>query len=245
MNYKKYHLSAKEWLFCFGEYITVTSIISYLFYDSLLVMVMVFPFFFLFIKWDKKRKCKKREEKLEEEFLKALQSIATSLAAGFSPENAFIEAQFEMERLMGKTSIMVQELMIINRRVSFGERLEKALADFAERACIEQIEDLAVIFSVAHQSGGSFSRIILNCIDIMEASRVTKEEIKILIRGKQYEQRIMSIVPLGIILYLKVSSSDFISVLYHNIPGNIIMTVCLVIYILSVLLSERLYTIDI
>ena len=70
-------------------------------------------------------------------------------------------------------------------------------------------------------------------------------EIATLIAGKKMEQRIMTIVPLGIILFLKLSSPSFLAPLYHNPLGVIIMTVCLAVYLVAVKLSGKIMRIEV
>jgi len=245
MKNKANYLTAREWLATIGEYIIIILLISYLFYDSYFSPLLFAPLIYPFIVWKQNKKYKEKRDELESEFLKSLQSVATSLAAGYSPENAFVEAKNDMEKMYGKKSVIVKELDIINGKVYAGGRLEDALFDFSQKTESEYIEDFALIFSVAKAGGDGLSATISNCIDIMQQARATQEEIKVLIRGKQYEQRIMEIVPLGIIAYLKLSSGSFIMVLYHNLLGIIIMTGCLLAYILSVIISEKICSIEI
>lgn len=185
-------------------------------------------------------KSENRKQELVNEFLKALQSISTSLAAGFSCENAFEEASNDMKRLFGGQSLIVNELELISRKVHMGIRIEDALFDFAKRTENEYIEDFALIFAVARQSGTGFAKAISSCVILMQANKQTENEAKVLIRGKQYEQRIMSIIPVGIILYLRLTSESFISKLYHNPTGICVMTICLFVYVLSVIMAESI-----
>ena len=244
MNYDSYSLTAREWLCIFGEYIIIILLISYLFYDSYFSLIFLSPLFIVFVKWKKGRKCKEGKDELEKEFLKSLQSVTTSLAAGYSPENAFIEARRDMEKLYGNRSAIVRELDLINGRIMAGDRIEDALFSFAQRVDSDFIDDFALIFSVAKTTGGEFVKIISSCILIMQQAHNTEEEMKVLIRGKQYEQRIMSIVPFGIIFYLRISSGSFISVLYHNYFGIIVMSICLIIYVVAIFISEKICEID-
>ena len=227
-------------MICIGEYIIIISMISYLFYDSIRFIFFFLPLLPLYVKKRAERKKIRRKEELGEEFLRSIQSVATSLAAGLSPDNAFRQAHHEMERMYGPGGYIVIELREICRRISCGTRLEDALNDFAARSGIEAINDFAIVFATAKETGGSFSKVISDCVGIMEEERKTKEEVRVLIRSKQYEQRIMSMVPPGIILYLKLSSGSFIEVLYHNTLGYIVMTGCLLLYVLSVVLSEKI-----
>jgi len=220
-------------------YAALSVFAAWLFYDSLPAAFVSVPFYFLFRKVLKAHRIRKDNEKLAEEFLRALVSVSTSISAGISAENAFVIAASDMEKLYGKGR-MTRELGIINTQVGTGARLTDALYDLARRTNIQEIYDFAVVFKVAKEKGSDLSAVISSCSDIMEAKRESECEARVMIRAKQYEQRVMCIIPPGILLYLRLSSGSFIEVLYHNPLGIVIMTVCLMVYVLAICLSEKI-----
>ena len=62
---------------------------------------------------------------------------------------------------------------------------------------------------------------------------------------KKYEQRIMSLVPVGVMAYMSITSEGFFDVLYHNGLGIIIMSFCLLVYGVAVYLGEHLTRIEV
>lgn len=66
------------------------------------------------------------------------------------------------------------------------------------------------------------------------------KEIQVLISAKQMEQRIMNIVPFVIILYISITSPGFFDVLYHNLMGVTVMTICLAVYFAAYELSSKI-----
>ena len=57
-----------------------------------------------------------------------------------------------------------------------------------------------------------------------------KKEIEATLAAKKSEQLIMSLMPVGIIFYLNLTSPGFLDVLYGNPFGICAMSVCLAIY---------------
>ena len=55
----------------------------------------------------------------------------------------------------------------------------------------------------------------------------------------------MAVIPAGIILYMRVFSSGFLDILYDSMAGNIIMTVCLIIYIAALFWGSRITNIKV
>ena len=64
-------------------------------------------------------------------------------------------------------------------------------------------------------------------------------------RQKKLEQKVMNVMPLFLLFYLDITSPGYLNVLYHNVLGVIFMTICLLGYIASVLLSERMGRIEV
>ena len=59
-----------------------------------------------------------------------------------------------------------------------------------------------------------------------------KREIDTVITAKKMEFQIMSVIPLGIIGYMRLSFPEFMAGLYGNLPGAAFMSICLGAYIL-------------
>ena len=230
----------KERMFYTGIYISGAILAARLFYDSFYAVLLFIPAVPIYIRMVRKICVKKNKEVLAEQFMRCLTSVSTSMSAGISAENAFLQAKEDMEKLFGRRSLIARELEIVNSHVSVGDDLNEALNDLANRVKIPEISDFVIVFTVARKRGGDFSAIISSCVSIMEAKRQAENEARVLIRAKQYEQRVMCIIPPGILLYLKLSSGNFMKVLYHNAAGIAIMSVCLVVYIVAIVLSEKI-----
>jgi tight adherence protein B len=57
---------------------------------------------------------------------------------------------------------------------------------------------------------------------------------------KKTEQKILNIMPFAVIGLLLMMSPDYLSPLYDSIQGQIIMTVCVALTIMSYLLSKKI-----
>ncbi len=245
MNYRIYRLSPREAAGCFFTYIFFDLLISYLFYDSFITFFILFPGIFIFIKGRRRELLNRQKRELKKEFQDMLLSAATALNAGYSIENSFKEAYRDMSSLYGESSLGCMELKSIIKKLDIGIPLEEILKNFAERADIEEIGDFAEIFSMAKRNGGDFKGIIEDTVDIMREKEETEREIEVMLSGKSFEQKIMSIIPLFIILYLKLSTRGFLNVLYHNTAGIVVMSICLMLYAFSFLLSKKIAAIEV
>ena len=206
-------------------YCLIIAVAAYVFYDSLYAFLILLPAVFLFFRLVKKELVIKQKDMLKIQFRDMIDSVSSALKAGYSIENAFYESRKDMIRLHGRESLIVRELDHFFLKLENGIPLEALLNDFAHRAAVEDISDFSEIFVLAKRNGGDFTGIIGRTVKIMK---------------EKDEQRVMSIIPIGIIIYLRVTSREFLSVLYHNAAGMVIMSACLLIYIASYLISRKL-----
>ena len=238
--YKKYRMTGIERLKYISVFFALIMLISYTFYDSFYAAIVLLPTGCLFMKKAGDELKNKKRAELRRQFQDMIDSISAALTAGYSVENAFYEARKDMVRLYGRDSLIVSELEYFFSMLENGQPVENILSDFAKRADVEDITDFSEIFVLAKRNGGDFKGIINKTVRIMKEKDETEKEIRVILSGRRYEQRIMCIIPFGIIMYLRVSSGSFLKVLYHNTAGVIVMTVCLAIYVGSYLFSRKI-----
>lgn len=245
IDYNRYELSKKEKIKLLGLSLLITVLIAFLFYNSpvaLLSFIVVYKI--LKIKFIEEGKTN-RKKFLENEFVDAMQSVCTSILSGYSIENAFKEAEIEIKELHSKNSVMYKELVQINKSIELNIPLEQLLDEFAKRSGVEEIENFAEVFYYAKRGSGDFVRIIEKTVYHIRESVDVSNEINVLIAAKKYEQNIMSIVPLFIIAYLRITSGGYLNALYNNILGTLFMTVCLGAYFVSLKWSKKILEIEV
>ncbi len=119
------------------------------------------------------------------------------------------------------------------------------LPDLGERSQIEDIENFASVFYTAKRTGGDMNRVIQKVSRMLGDKIDVKKEIEATLAAKKSEQMIMSLMPVGIILYLQMTSPGFLSVLYGNPFGIAAMSICLVIYAAAYWLGRRIVDIEV
>ncbi|WP_170164402.1 type II secretion system F family protein [Mobilisporobacter senegalensis] len=172
-------------------------------------------------------------------------SISSSLNAGYSIENSLSEAIGDLKILYGESSYIVNEFEYMASQIRMNRTIEEVLQEFANRSQLEDIHNFAEVFITAKRTGGDMIKIIRATSKVIGDKVDVKREIKTLITAKQFETKIMNLIPLGIILYMWMFSPGFLDPLYHNLFGIIIMTAALIVYIVSFLLSKKIINIEI
>lgn len=230
-------------LFLQGVFIAV--IFGELFYDSLFAVIVLLPVSLPWYIHQKKMRIKSDRRLIGIQFRDALGSVLTNMKAGYSAENAFIEARRDMDFLYGKKSLISRELGRIGKGIRNNVPLEKLILKFGEESGNDDIQDFAEVFAVAKKSGGNMTQIIGRTAAVISQKMDVEKEIDVLISAKRMEARIMNIVPFFIIFYVSLTSPGFFEPLYHNPFGIVLMTICMGLYIFAYLMSERIVNIDV
>ena len=215
-------------------------LVSYLFYHSMIAILLMIPFYPVFLKIKAKRLLQQQKQELGQQFKETIAAVAAALNAGYSVENAWREAKTEMEQMYGEHALMVQELGHIQIHLSMNVALEELLNDFARRSDMEDVSSFCQVFFFAKRSGGDFIGIIRATADRIGQKIELQRQLMADLAARRLESQIMNIVPLVILLYLNLTSPGYFDVLYGNLTGICIMSVCLMIYLAAYALSEHM-----
>ncbi len=84
-----------------------------------------------------------------------------------------------------------------------------------------------------------------NCADIISEKIEVEREIDVIISSKRYEQKIINMIPLFILLYVDLTSNGFLDPMYQGFFGRGIMTLCLSLYFIAYCLSIKIMQIEV
>lgn len=245
MQYRIYKLSKKEGLFVLLKGSLLITMLSYLFFDSGYGIVFLSPLLIFLWKREKKAKKKQRLDRLNREFCDGMLSVSGALGAGDSVENAFKEALKDLRFLYASEEYMIQELQLIVNGLEMNQSIEGLLSAFADRSGLEDVELFAEVFAVCKRTGGNLMTVIGDSVSRISGKIEVYREIETYLSAKKLEQKIMNVMPMAILLYVRVTSPDFLEGLYGNVIGILVMIVSLLVYGGAFLLGERIMEIEI
>ena len=203
-------------------------------------VVIAFPVVFAYCaKLCRQEGVRRQKEKLNEEFMNVLKVLSSNMLAGYSVENAWQEAEKEMELMYGNDSLMLSEIQEMNRQIKMNQTFEAVLSEFAHRSGLEDIVNFSDIFSFAKRSGGRFVDIIESTTYRMWTKYDTNRQIEVAVSAKRLEQKTMNYIPIFLLAFLKLSSRDYMSALYGNLIGVIFMSTCLLAYAGAIKLAKK------
>ncbi len=243
-DYRSYQMNHKEIFICLLEGLGFDLLISVIFYDSILAMIPGIILIYFYFREKKRKLMRKRMHDLKIQFREFLNILIAVLQTGRSLENAFAESLKDTRQYLGKETVFIKEMKRICAGVGVGEPLEKLLLDFSYRCHMEEMEYFAEVLSIGKRSGGNLIGIMKNTIRMLQERMEAEEEILTVLAEKKLEFYVMSMIPFGIMIYLRIGAGNMVSCLYGNVTGIAVMTVCLLIYGGCYLYGKRLLEIE-
>ena len=220
-------------------------LLIYLFYNSVIAGIILSPCLCIYyINW-KREYIRKKEQEFRQQFGEALKAFMTALNVGYSVENAIRSIPKEMKLLFGNKAVIIREFSYMIRQLEMNVTAERAFREFAGRVKSEEVYSFVTVFTTLKRSGGDMIQVLKHTIDKICTSMEVKREIETMIAAKKMEFRIMTMIPLGIIVYMKISFPEFMSVLYRSTVGVVVMSGCLLIYIGAWYLGKRMLEIEV
>ena len=185
------------------------------------------------------------EKEEDDKFREAISMVSANLQAGNSVENAVRRTYSDLKGLYKENADITKEFLGISRGLDSNLVLENLLSDLGNRSGVEDILDFADIFTVAKRTGGNLREIITDTVDTISEKIEMKRELRILISEKQFEQKIMCIIPFFILAYIGFTSPGYFDSLYHNLSGIGIMSACLAAYAGALLWGMKITAVEV
>ncbi len=186
-----------------------------------------------------------RKKKLAEQFKESMMILASSLSAGFSIENALAASVKELTVLYGQEGMIVREFSFMVQQIRTNRSVERVLEDFARRSGLEEVLNFAEVFSVAKRSSGDVGGIMRHTAEIIRDKMQVQEEIITMTASRQFEQKIMNMIPFFLVFYIESASPGFFGQMYGTGLGRILMSSCLAVYLISYILARKILDIEV
>lgn len=244
-DYNKYKMSKKELILTYVKGFVILAILSYLFFQNIMFIIILSPLTYLFYLSQKKKKIEQRKWELNVQFRDSLLNVLAALDVGLSIENAFHTAYQDLKLIYKEADYIVEEYRQISFKLKANQNIEEILCDLGEKSHVEDIICFADVLLTAKRSGGDIVSVIRATCSVISDKIEVKKDIKTVIMEKKLEADVMKLVPCGIICYFNLASPGFLSPLYHNPSGIIIMSILLITYLGTIKLMERLVAIQI
>lgn len=240
-DYDSYAMSIYERML----YLSIAGIvifgIAFIFYRSIPLSALLVPLAFLYPGYRTRAIVIKRKKELNIQFKDMLYSLSSSVSAGKSVETAFREVLKDLSVLYPEPgTFILAEVRRIIGKLERNETLEDALSEFAGRAKLEDVENFANVFNICNRSGGNIVEVIKNTSAIINDRIEVGQEVDMMLAERKFEQKVLNIVPILMILLLSASAPDYMSPVFNTGSGRVVMSVSILLLIVAWLISAKL-----
>ena len=218
---------------------------AYLFYASLWAVGILVPVGIYYYKQWKLERIRKGQRGFRKQFRDALETLASALSIGYSMENAIKEVQSEMQIMYTDEAPITKEFVLMVRRLNLNMTTEQVWDTFSQKIQLEETESFVTVLSLAKRSGGDSIAIIRNAVRQLGDKMEVEREIETILAAKKLEFKVMCVIPLGIIGYMRISFPEFMDVLYGNPAGVLFMSGCMLCYLAAIHLGQKIIVIEV
>ena len=240
-DYDSYVMSLRERLLYIGAAAAVIFAVAFIFYRSFLLSVLTVPLALLYPRLKTRDIIARRKKELNVQFKDMLYSLSSSISAGKTVEAAFREVLKDLSVLYPEpaTFILVEVRRIISR-LGMNESMEAALSDFAMRAKLEDVDNFVNVFNICKRSGGNIAEVIKNTSAIINDRIEVGQEVDTLLAERRFEQKVLNVMPILMILLLSASAPDYMSPVFNTSAGRFTMSVAIVLLTAAWFISAKL-----
>lgn len=180
-----------------------------------------------------------RSKKLEEQLPEALTFIANSLKAGFGLLQAMSMAAEQLE------DPIAHELAVTIHEMNVGSTTEEAFVNLSERAGSYDMDLVVTAVLVQRSVGGNLSEILDTVAATMRERVRIRGEIKTLTAQQQLTGIVIGSLPLGVGGLFLVVSPSYITVLFTETLGQVMLAVGTLLQVTGVLIIRRILAIEV
>lgn len=237
----------------FGEkalYLAMAAVFIYIgafvFYRSHVISLMLVPLSVVYPRIKKGELLARRRRELNTQFKDMLYSLSSSLSAGKSIENAVGETLRDLTVLYPDANEhIIVEAEHMARRIEMNETVEAVLSDFARRARMEDVENFSDVFQICKRTGGNIVEVVRNTSGIINDKIEIRQEIDMLLAQRKFEQKVLNVVPLAMIVLLSASAADYMEPVFTTAVGRLVMTAAIGLLAAAWFISRKIMDIKV
>jgi len=214
--------------------LVLTTLLSLVFFSKsigailLPLLSMILPRFYIV------RSRNKRIQQFNNQLADVLLTLANSLKAGFSLFQAMEMSAQEMPDPISS------EIRITLKEMAFGESTENALLNFSQRVRSRDLDLVVTAILIQRLIGGNLAEILINIHDTIQERLRIQGEIKSLTAQGRLSGYIIGALPFFLGLVITIMEPSYITPLFHNSIGIMMITLGLVFQIIGFLVIRKI-----
>lgn len=181
----------------------------------------------------------KRDKQLKKQFIDLMETVSTSLSAGNTVTDSFINARSDLQNQYAPTDMIIVELSEIVTGMDNGKTLEEMMNAFGERSGNEDIENFANVISNCFRLGGNFKDVVKKMRDVIADKMAVADEIETKLASNKLQHNAMSVMPIVLVGMIKLMNPTFAENLASPI-GVVVVTISIAIFIGSYIWGRKI-----
>jgi len=218
----------------------IIGLIAYVFFNNIFLSICFTPYVIYYVKKQKIIINNKNKERLKIQFFEVLEIVSAYIKTGMSIEKAFDQVVTDVEMLYGINSSIYNEINNINISVEIDIRIEDAIKKLAKKMDIKEISNFAELFEISIKQDGNVVNVIESICSYVKGQIELNRQVRLSINSVLQEISIMKVMPIGILIYLRIFSKDYIEGIYSSGMGLFIMFIILIVYGITLYIIDRM-----
>lgn len=181
----------------------------------------------------------KRDKQLKKQFIDLMEAVSTSLSAGNTVSDSFINARSDLLNQYSPSDMIVVELSEIVTGMDNGKTLEEMMNAFGERSGNEDIENFANVINNCFRLGGNFKDVVKKMRDVIADKMAVADEIETKLASNKLQHNAMSVMPIVLVGMIKMMNPTFAENLASPI-GIVVVTISIAIFIGSYIWGRKI-----
>ncbi|MFN8232087.1 MAG: type II secretion system F family protein [Actinomycetota bacterium] len=182
---------------------------------------------------------KRRAEKLREQLPDVLTIMASSLRAGHS----FLQALDTVAREIAQPA--ATEFQRVVAEIRLGRSAEDALEALAERVGSADFKWAVLAVNIQREVGGNLAEILDNVSDTLRERAMMRRQVRVLTSEGRLSAWVLTLLPIGIALYLFAMSPEYIGLLFSTTIGYVMLGGAAILLVAGVLWMRKIVNIDV
>jgi tight adherence protein B len=180
------------------------------------------------------RQAARRRSHIVEQLPAFLESVIRVLSAGNTLEESIAAAARESPEPIRPLFVSV------GRQVRLGAPVETVLMETASIHQIRDIKVMALASAINRKYGGSLRNIIRSLIQTIRQRDSAARELRALTAETRFSAMVLSIVPVGLMLYIFAQNPTYYSQMWTDTSGRLMLIVSVIFQVLGVILIYRM-----
>ncbi len=219
--------------------------ISFVYYANIIISIIGGIIVgIIYIPIYKKNIVKKRKGKLRVQFYELLESLSVSMRAGNQIFKALESARKDLALIYSEESDIIVEIDLILARFKNSVTISDSFTDLAKRSELEDIENFASSYSTIAGKSSRENEIVKDIQQIISDKMEMEMEMETLMTSSKNQLYIMFVMPPLLLLYMNYGTGGFLDAIYTTIPGRVVATIGLIIYLGAFFFGNKLLDVE-